>query len=343
MSAGSAAVVAKARAKYGKLLGLDEYKTLISKANVGEIVTQLKNYDDFDKDFSGVDSSVRRGQAERLLRNRMFRVYDELRKFCPGTKNRFNDFLLLQEEVNQIINAAMYIGAGVYQLFIPGFPGYLTDICSYDILSLSKARTYGEILSVLENTPYYDVLAPVAEGTKDFPPIITIDHELTKYLYSTLLDYIKKDMSGSDREEAEKCIKRRCDMYNIKICYRLKGLFKMDTQEVLRYTLPIYSRFDRNLMEQVLSIADNERILPQLLKLPYFKDVADIEGIDIETAVYTSNKRYYEGRLALSQSASVVMYSLAELMMIENRNLTTVIEGVRYSLEPSEIEKMLIL
>ena len=117
----------------------------------------------------------------------------------------------------------------------------------------------------------------------------------------------------------------------------------MDTQEVLRYTLPFYSRFDRNLMEQVLSIGDNERILPQLLKLPYFKDVADIEGIDIETAVYTSNKRYYEGRLALSQCASVVMYSLVELMMIENRNLTTVIEGVRYSLEPSEIEKMLIL
>ena len=343
MSAGSAAVIAKARAKCGRLLGLDEYKTLISKANVGEIVTQLKSYDDFDKDFSGVDYTVRRGQAERLLRNRLFRVYDELRKFCPGEKNRFNNFLLLQEEVNQIINAAMYIGAGVYELFIPGFPGYLSEICSFDILALSRARTYGEILAVLEGTPYHKVLAPLSEGTKNFPSIITIDHELTKYLYSTLLDYIKKDFSGSDREEAEKCIKRRCDMYNIKICYRLKGLFKMDSQEVLRYTLPFYSRFDRNLIEQVLATADNERILPKLLKLPYFKDVADIEGIDIETAVYTSNKQYYEGRLALSQSASVVMYSLAELMMIENRNLTSVIEGVRYSLEPSEIEKMLIL
>ena len=42
MSAGSAAVIAKARAKYGGLLGLDEYKTLISKANVGEIVAQVK-------------------------------------------------------------------------------------------------------------------------------------------------------------------------------------------------------------------------------------------------------------------------------------------------------------
>ena len=114
MSAGSAAVIAKARAKYGGLLGLDEYKTLISKANVGEIVAQLKTYGDFCEDFSAVDNTVRRSQAERLMEKRLFRIYDELRKFCPGSKNKFYDFLLIQEEIKQIINAAMYIGAGVY-------------------------------------------------------------------------------------------------------------------------------------------------------------------------------------------------------------------------------------
>ncbi|MFR2155582.1 MAG: V0D/AC39 family V-type ATPase subunit [[Eubacterium] siraeum] len=108
MSAGSAAVIAKARAKYGGLLGLDEYKTLISKANVGEIVAQLKTYGDFCEDFSAVDNTVRRSQSERLMEKRLFRIYDELRKFCPGSKNKFYDFLLIQEEIKQIINAAMY-------------------------------------------------------------------------------------------------------------------------------------------------------------------------------------------------------------------------------------------
>ena len=67
------------------LLGLDEYKTLISKANVGEIVAQLKTYGDFCEDFSAVDNTVRRSQAERLMEKRLFRIYDELRKFCPGS------------------------------------------------------------------------------------------------------------------------------------------------------------------------------------------------------------------------------------------------------------------
>lgn len=343
MSAGSAAVIAKARAKYGKLLSLEQYKTLISKANVGEIVTQLKAYDDFDKDFSGVDNIVRRSQAERLMEKRLFRVYDELRKFCPGSKNRFYDFLLIQEEIKQIINASMYIGAGVYDLFIPGFPGYLTDICSYDILSLSKARTYDEILAVLKNTPYYDVLMPLSDGTRAFPPIVSIDCALTKYLYTTLFAYIKKSVSGSEKAEVEKCIRRRCDMYNIKICYRLKGLFKMSTEEVAAHALPFYGRFDKNTMERILTKADNEPILPLLLKLPYFKDINAEQEVDIETAVYTSNKRYYDSKLALSQCDSTVIYALIELLQIENRNLTTVIEGVRYSLEPSQIEKMLIL
>lgn len=122
MSAGSAAVIAKARAKYGGLLGLDEYKTLISKANVGEIVAQLKTYGDFCEDFSAVDNTVRRSQTERLMEKRLFRIYDELRKFCPGSKNKFYDFLLIQEEIKQIINAARYIGAA-FTSVISGLSG----------------------------------------------------------------------------------------------------------------------------------------------------------------------------------------------------------------------------
>lgn len=132
-------------------------------------------------------------------------------------------------------------------------------------------------------------------------------------------------------------------MYNIKICYRLKGLFKMSTEDVVAHTLPFCDRFDKKTMEQILMKADNEPILPLLLKLPYFKDINEEQATDIETAVYTSNKRYYDAKLALSQCDSTVIYSLTELLQIENRNLTTVIEGVRYSLEPSQIEKMLIL
>ena len=69
MSAGSAAVIAKARAKYGGLLGLDEYKTLISKANVGEIVAQLKTYGDFCEDFSAVDNTVGEVSLKGLWKN----------------------------------------------------------------------------------------------------------------------------------------------------------------------------------------------------------------------------------------------------------------------------------
>ncbi|MFR4023552.1 MAG: hypothetical protein ACLTZI_11640 [[Eubacterium] siraeum] len=44
-------------------------------------------------------------------------------------------------------------------------------------------------------------------------------------------------------------------------------------------------------MEQILTKADNEPILPLLLKLPYFKDINEEQATDIETAVYASTKR----------------------------------------------------
>ena len=62
-----------------------------------------------------------------------------------------------------------------------------------------------------------------------------------------------------------------------------------------------------------------------------------------DRAVNMANESFYRDKLFLSQYSSVIFYSFMELLDIENKNITTIIEGLRYSLEPSEIEKMLII
>ena len=68
MSAGSAAVIAKARSKYGQTLTLSDYKSLMVKNDVNDIVTALKAYPDFKKELASIsDTAVRRGQAEEMM------------------------------------------------------------------------------------------------------------------------------------------------------------------------------------------------------------------------------------------------------------------------------------
>ncbi len=343
MAAGQAAIIAKALSKHGKFLKLDDYKTLISGNDVNDIVSLLQQYPDFKKDFMTVsDSTFRRSRAEQIMNKRIFRIYTEMLNFKSAQKDGFYSFYLKQEEIKQIINAAMYTGAGVHDLFILNLPPHLADNCSFDVMELSQARSYGDILKSLRGTAYYDVLSPLASENGSFPSIMRIDYELTKYLYGFLLKSVKKEFPKSEQEEIRKCILRRCDMYNIKLCYRLRGLFDMGEEQVLANLLPYHYRFDKSRISEVLSKQGGD-ILPMLLKLPYFKCCSDDENIDIETAVNLSNLHYYGERLRLSKSDAVVLYSLIELLQIENRNLTVVIEGVRYSLQPHEIEKMLIL
>ncbi len=344
MSAGSAAVIAKARSKYGKTLTLSDYKSLMVKNDVNDIVTALKAYPDFKKELASIsDTAVRRGQAEEMMNKRLFRIYMDLCRFKFGKKGGFYYYLVKQEEVKQIISAAMYISADAYETFILSFPVFLTEYCSFDIMALTKARSFGEMLIALKGTPYYDILKALPVDGGRFPQIRSIERALGMYYQTWLLDTVKKEFSGSERDEIEKCILRGCDIYNLKLCYRLKGLFKLSNDDVMSCRIPYHYRFSEKNMSELLEKADSEPVLPLILRHPYFKSCRDIEGIDFETAVKKANQRFFSEKLTLSQYDSVVMYSLMELLAIENANLTTVIEGVRYSLASEEIEKMLII
>ena len=75
--------------------------------------------------------------------------------------------------------------------------------------------------------------------------------------------------------------------------------------------------------------------------IPYFKKFSG-ETQDFELLIRKSNLDYYAKKLRMSQYDSVVLHSLMELSELENTNLTTVIEGVRYSLTSDSITEMLV-
>ena len=150
-------------------------------------------------------------------------------------------------------------------------------------------------------------------------------------------------LQGKEREEIEKCVLHSADIYNMKLCYRLKGIYKMPNEQVMDNHLPYHYRFSERDMKTMLEKSDSEPIEALIRKHPYFRHSKDIENADFETAVAYSNLQFFKDRLMLSQYDSVVLFSLVELMTIELSNLTTIIEGIRYSIPSAEIEKMLII
>lgn len=344
MSADSAAVIAKARCKYGRFLTESDYKTLMSKNDVSDIVSVLRTYPTFSGDFASVSgTSVRRAQAEEIINRRILRIYNELRRFKFGKKDGFYYFPIKRAEIKQIIGAAMFIGAGVQDMFVLQYPVYLNEYSSFDLLALSKARNYADMLDILRYTSYYDVLKSIEAPGGAFPDVKVLESALCCHYFDWILDCINKEFSGRQRDEIKKCFLRSCDMYNISLCYRFKGLFKMASEDVLKYRIPHQLRFSEKDMEQLLLSSENAVISSLIMKMPYFRKYIDVWGNDFELVQKASNLDFYSSKLRLSQFDSVVLYSLLGLIEIETDNITAVIEGVRYSVPESDISQMLIL
>lgn len=344
MSAGRTAVVAKARCKYGKMLTLSDYRQLAGKSDVSYVVAALKTLPGYKKYFAEVnDSSVRRNLAEQLLYKWMFGNYIELCNFKFRQKNGFFRYLLKREEIAQIIKAIMYISTGEYENFILYFPMFLQKHSEVKFMELVKARTFREVLDFLKGTPYYKVLKPITPEGALFPEIRIVETVMGQHFHEWLTTTIKKEFQGKEREEIEKCVLHSADIYNMKLCYRLKGIFKMTNEQVMDNYLPYHYRFSEKDMKRLLEKSDSEPIETLIRKHPYFKSCPDTEAMDFETAVSYSKLNFFRKKLMLSQYDSVVLFSFAELMEIELSNLTTIIEGIRYSIPSAEIEKMLII
>lgn len=344
MSAGSSAVVAKARCKYGKMLTLSDYRQLAGKSDVSYVVAALKTLPGHKKYFSEVtESAVRRNLAEQLLYKWMIGNYTELCHFKFQQKNGFFRYLFKREEIAQIIKAIMYISAGEHENFILYFPMFLQKYSEVNFMELVKARTFKEIVTFLEGTPYYKVLKPLIPEGALFPEIRMVETVMGHHFHDWLTTIIKKEFHGKEREEIEKCVLHSADIYNMKLCYRLKGIYKMPNEQVMDNYLPYHYRFSERDMKAMLEKSDSEPIEGLIRKHPYFRHSKDIENADFETAVAYSNLHFFKDRLMLSQYDSVVLFSLVELMAIELSNLTTIIEGIRYSIPSAEIEKMLII
>lgn len=341
---GSAAVVAKARCKYGKMLTLTDYRQLAGKSDVSYVVTVLKTLPGYEKCFSDVaENSIRRSHAEQLLYKWMFDNYIELCRFKFQKNTGFFRYLIKREEITQIIKAIMYISAGEHDNFVFYFPMFLQKYSEVKFMELVKARTFKEVLTYLEGTPYYKVLKSLTPEGVLFPEIRAVETVMGQHFHEWLMTTIKNEFHGKEREEIKKCVLHSADIYNMKLCYRLKGIFGMTNEQVMDNHLPYHNRFSEKDMRLLLEKSDSESIEALIRKHPYFRNSAESENTDFEAMISRTKLDFFRKKLMLSQYDSVVLFSYAELMAIEISNLTSIIEGIRYSIPSAEIEKMLII
>lgn len=338
------AIIAKAKAIYGKRLTREDYNNLIHKKDVSSVVSYLKTTHRYHSAFANVnEAQVHRGQVEQLISKDVFELYLKLCRFVAADRNSFCWYLIKELEIKQIINALMYIKAGSYEGYLLEMPSYLMGYVSFDLMKLAAAKDYGDVLNVLSDTPYAKVLKPLLTNSQS----VLVFDECAVALFAWYVHWafkiIDRDFKGSEAKNLKEIFLRQSDLNNITMCYRKKSLFNEDSSQIKKSLYSTYRRLTVEKLDEILSQPDADKQLLAFLKKTYLREKIECDPQNIEMAIRRYNYSYYKKQLAFTDNGTMALYALMFLCETECSNLKKIIESVRYGRPPDEMEKLLVL
>lgn len=336
------ATVTKIRAIHGTMLKRGNYHEMVSMRSVPEIAGYLRKSPRFREVLRDVDpNTVHRGFLESLLNKANFDTYVRLCSFQGLDKVPFFNFIIQKRECEQLLNLVNAVNSGLDRKFIEELPGYVIRHSELDLLSLSGASDFDDILYKLKGTPYYKVMCSVRRSEDGKADYTDCELKLRTFYYKRLIGYLEKDFCASDERELKKLIFSEVDTINIINAYRLKAFFGYTPEQIKAGQLP-FTKTGKGLMNRLYESDTPEEMISRLEKTVYGRGFQG-EYEHIETKVNSYTYQLMKHTVFVSTSAPVAIYAFMKLCDIEVNNIVHIIEGVRYDVDPAMLEGKLII
>ena len=336
------AIIAKARAMYGKRLKEKDYQSLLACSSVGEVMTYLKSHTRYYSVLNNMsERDVHRGQLEAVLRHQLLNEFALLSHYEIATGESFSQYLINKAEVEQLSHFLMLLSSGNTERFVFDFPSYLESHTKIDLMALSKATNYDEFLDSLENSKYKKLLAPfrpISGTTIDVPKI-----ENTMYadLYKNLFEIIGSHTKGREKKELTEMFSTDIDLMNFVRILRLQKFYHLKPEDIKAQLLPGGSIKDR-ILDEMCATQNPKELFTVAAQTGIGKRIAKMEYNYAGEIDRRGRYNYTRRKIHFSTIPTVVMMSYYVLEQTELNNIINIIEGVRYKVDPDTIKKLLI-
>lgn len=338
----NSAVAAKAKARYGNFLKKADYDNLIQRHSISSAVGYLKGTSRYKPVFADIDeNTVHRGTVEELLSEHVFKNYIRVKKFGSGKKNGILDFYIKRNEADQIIKLITAVASDTQQSYYLNLPVYLMDYLGFDPSGAAKAKDFKELAEAFSSLKMYKpLILLLKEDNPDINKCITVvDSCYIKWAFSE----INKSFKGKEQETIKKFFLRRTEMDNILLCYRLKKFFDEDDEFIRNLVVPYYYRIKSTDIDDALKSANPTEAVISLMEKKCIPKRISIDEDFPELGIMRADYEFFRHRLFLTNDETEAIFSLLILADNERTNLQKIIEGIRYSENPSEIEKLIII
>ena len=336
------AIIAKARAKYGRRLKEKDYQTLIGCSSVGEVMAYLKTHTHYSKVLNNMsERDVHRGQLEAVLRQELIQDFASLSHYEIATGEAFSQYLINKTEAEQLSHFVMLLSSGNTERYVFDLPSHLETHTKIDLKALAKARNYSELLAAVEKTKYKKLLEPfrpVGDGELDVP---AIENALYSDMYDNLFEIINNHTKGQEKKALSELFTTHIDLSNFVRVLRLQKYYHLKPDEIRKQLLP-HGSVREPVLREMCNAASPKELFAVAAHSSIGKRIAKMEYNYAGEIDRRGDYNYTKRQIRFSTVPTVVMMSYFSLAQTELTNIINIIEGVRYKVDPDTIKKLLI-
>lgn len=336
------AVIAKARAMYGKLLHVSQYAELARKQNLQEIATYLKESTSYGAELEDVRGSIiYRQQLETILRRHTLHQYARIAPYAADIKNGVPAYILMDAEIEMILRCLKGIVTVRQENFIADLPTFIQPYVGFRILSLANAHTVPQLIEILERTPYGLLLEKCA-AKKEGLLYSNFAQAVYAWYFDTLMKRAHAYSKGKARKDLEDLIAARAESMNLCTVYRLKKFYQMPSEKIRGWLYPYRWRLSQKETNLLVESENAGIFLERLLHTSYGPWI-DTQDLFLEGQLGRARQVQEEKMIHFSTDPHVIYTAFMLLCHTEMENIIRVIEGVHYGMKPEKIESLLSL
>lgn len=338
----SNAVLAIARAKFGKRITAEDLMRMASLTGVAEVAEYLKKTrfaEEMEK--SGV-TQWRRGSLEAVLKKQsMAEIYD----LCGFEKKIGSPVLslyVMELEVDEIISFVRFLAAGQPEKYIYTMPPEVRELAGIDLVAMSQIQTGEELTDFLsEYELYRPALQTIRKAENGQINLTPLEAGLDRIVYRKSLEILKENFSGNELIQLQVLVKLKAEAGDIETIYRAKRFFG-ETPDMIRTLMVGDGALLNKRQTDRLIHAENTEEFCRILRETAYGRYLTGEG-EPESFSFTLQVLFERLIRCIHFSSCPAAVTLAYIsyLSIEQKNIIHIIEGVRYGLPAEEIVKTL--
>lgn len=320
---------AKLKGMYAKRLKSDDILDLCKQNNLKSAVAILKNK---NTNLKTIDENADREQIEKLLNLEIIYDIEKIVKYLDKNDKKIFDILISKYEIKCIKNSIKLVYS--QNDFDENIKVWTENIFD-NLKGLESVKTTDEILKIVDKVKYKKILKKYFNNDEENFNIFDIENELDRL-------YLKKLYNLAGNKKLEKMIGTKIDFINILWIYRMKQYYKFSEEKIKESIIDINYFLKKSEITSLIK-AQNLDEMNEVLKNTEYSKLASDDIYDLECKTKKYLQKLYIKNFKSNLLSINCVYAYLNLVELENNDIISIIEAVRYGIDKTRLLKKLLV